>query len=137
MIVHVAVAVSHCCSIRADSDCDIVLQVFCVRSGCAGLYRGLVCNAAPPSCVTTVLTSTLSVQCSGVCSSGAVCLGVCVSVLLFDFRERQCAVVSVCCSVAVCGPSLHWTVAAAVSGCSRTAAVAMRSSLRSECGAVS
>ncbi len=32
--------------------------------------RGRVCNAAPPLCVATVLTSTLSVQCGGVCICG-------------------------------------------------------------------
>jgi hypothetical protein len=42
---------------------------------------GRVCNAALPLCTFSV-TSTLSVQCSGVCSCGAVCLGVCVYVAL-------------------------------------------------------
>ncbi len=63
--------------------------------------RGRVCTAAPPLCVTTVVTSALSVQCSGVCSCGAAWLGVSVSVLFFDFRERPCAVVSVRWSFAV------------------------------------
>jgi hypothetical protein len=57
--------------------------------------------------------------------------------LLFDFRERQCAVVSVRCCVAVRGTALHWTVAAAVSGSIREAAVAMCMSWKSGCGAVS
>ncbi len=96
-----AVAVSHCCSARADSDCNTVAEVLCAPPGVAALDaaahgRGRVCNAALPLCVTSVVTSRLSVQCIGVCSCGAVCF--CV---LFCFRERQCAVVSVCCCVAV------------------------------------
>jgi hypothetical protein len=107
--------------------------------------RGRVCNAAPPLCIACVVTSTLSVECSGVCSCGAAWLGVSVSVLFFDFRERPCAVVSVRCCVAVslsgcvamrCA-ALHWTVAVAVSGSSRAVAVAMRMSWRSGCSAVS
>jgi hypothetical protein len=83
----VSCAVSHCCSVRADSDCNTVVEVLCVPPGVAALdaaawCRGWVCDAAPPLCVTTVLTSTLSVQCSGVCSCGAACLGVCVHVTL-------------------------------------------------------
>jgi hypothetical protein len=86
-IVHVAVAVLHCCSVRGGSDCNTVLQVLCVLSGVAALYaaargRGRVCNAAPPLCVTSLVMSVLSVQCSGVCSCGAVYLGVCVYVSL-------------------------------------------------------
>ena len=89
-----AVAVSHCCSVRAGSDCDTVLQVLCVPPGVAALDaaargRGWVCNTAPRLCVTSLVTSVLSVQCSGVCSCGAVCLRVCAC-LLFDFPERQC-----------------------------------------------
>jgi hypothetical protein len=80
-----------------------------------------------------------------VCVAAALCVWVSVCMLLFDFRAWQCAVVSVrccvavllCCCVAVCGTALHWTVAAAVSDSSRAAAVAMRRSLRSGCGAVS
>jgi hypothetical protein len=81
-----------------------------------------------------------------VCAAAALCVWVSACLLLFDFRERQCAVVSVLCRcvavslcrcVAVCGTALHWTVAAAVSGSSRAAAVAMLGSLRSGCGAVS
>ncbi len=84
---YVAVAVSHCCSVRAGNDCDTVLQVLCVLPGVAALDaaargRGRVCNAALPLCVTSLVTSVLSVECSGVCSCGAVCLGVCVSVAL-------------------------------------------------------
>jgi hypothetical protein len=70
-----------------------------------------------------------------------------VCMLLFDFRERQCAVLSFRCCVAVslcrcvavllCGTALHWTVAAAVSGSSGAAAVAMRRSVRSGHVAVS
>jgi hypothetical protein len=80
-------AVSRCCSVRADSDCNTVVEVLCVPPGVAALdaaawCRGWVCDAAPPLCVTTVLTSTSSVQCSGVCSCGAACLGVCVYVTL-------------------------------------------------------
>ncbi len=83
MIVHVAVAVSHCCSVRAGSDSDTVVEVLCVQPGVAALDaaargRGRVCSAAPPLCATLLVTSVLSVQCSGVCSCGAVCLGVCV-----------------------------------------------------------
>ncbi len=83
MIVHVAVAVSHCCSVTADSDCDTVVEVLCVPPGVAALGpgacgRGRVCNAAPPLCVTTVLTSVSSVQCSAACiGGGAVCVWVC------------------------------------------------------------
>jgi hypothetical protein len=77
VIVHVAVAVLHCCSARADSACNTVVQVLGVPPRAAALYaaarsRGRVCNAAPPLCVTSVVTSTLSVQCSGVCSCGVV-----------------------------------------------------------------
>jgi hypothetical protein len=80
------VAAYHRCRVRADSDCNTVLQVLCVLPGVAALdaaacCRRRVCNAVPPLCVTTVLTSVLSVQCSGVCSCGAVCLGVCVYVV--------------------------------------------------------
>jgi hypothetical protein len=61
-----AVTVSHCCSVRADSDCNSVVEVLCVPPGVPALDaaahgRGWVCNAAPPLCVTTVVTSTLSV----------------------------------------------------------------------------
>ena len=89
-----AVVVYVCCSVRADSDCVTVVEVLCVPPGVAALDaaargRGRVCNAAPPLCVPTVVMSTFSVQCSGVCSCGAVCLRVCAC-LLFDFRERQC-----------------------------------------------
>ncbi len=87
VIVHVAVAVSHCCSVRAGSDCDTVLQVLCALPGVAALDaaargRGRVCNAAPPLCVTSVVTSVFSVQCSGARICGAVYLGVCVYVAL-------------------------------------------------------
>jgi hypothetical protein len=87
VIVHVAVAVSHCCSVRVGSDCNTAVEVLCVPPGVAALDaaargRGRVCDAAPPLCVTSMVTSTLSVQCSGVCSCGAVCLGVCVYVAL-------------------------------------------------------
>jgi hypothetical protein len=83
----VSCAVLHCCSVRADSDCNTVVEVLCVplrvaALDAAGWCRGRVCDAAPPLCVTTVLTSTLSVQCSGVCSCDAACLGVCVYVTL-------------------------------------------------------
>ncbi len=98
MIVHVAVAVSHCCSVRAGSDCNTVVEVLCVPPA-AARGRGRVCNAAPPLFVTSLVTSTLSVQCSDVCSCGAVCLGVCVPMSLFDVREWL--VVSVRCYVAV------------------------------------
>ncbi len=77
----VSCAVLHCCSVRADSDCNTVVEVLCVPPGVATLdaaawCRGWVCDAAPPLRVTTVLTSTLSVQCCGVCSCGAACLDV-------------------------------------------------------------
>jgi hypothetical protein len=83
----VSCVVLHCCSVRADSDCNTVVEVLCVSPEVAARHaaawcRGRVCDAAPPLCVTTVLTSTLSVQCSGVCRSGAACLGVCVHVTL-------------------------------------------------------
>jgi hypothetical protein len=42
-----------------------------------------------------------------------------------------------CCCVCVCGTALHWAVAAAVSGSSRTAVVVMHGSSRIGCGAVS
>ncbi len=79
----VSCTLSHCCSVRADSDCDTVVEVLCVPPGVAALdaaawFRGWVCNAAPPLCVTSVLTSTLSVQ----CCCGAACLGVGVYVTL-------------------------------------------------------
>ncbi len=111
MIVRVAAAVSHCCSVRTGSDCDTVLQVLCVPPGVAALDaaargRGGVCNAALPLCITSVVT-----RC------------VCVAALL-------------CCCVAVCGTALHWTVGAAVSGSSRAAAVEMCRSLRRGYGAV-
>ncbi len=72
-----------------------------------------------------------------VCVAAALCVWVSLCTLLFDFRERQWVAVLLCdcallCScVPVCGTALHWTVAAAVSGSSRIAAVAMRRSLRS------
>ncbi len=96
----VSCAVSHCCSVGADSDCNTVVEVLCVPPGVAALDAaawccGRVFNAAPPLCVTTVLTSTLSVQCSGVCSCGAACM------FLSDCRWQQCVVVSVCCCIAV------------------------------------
>jgi hypothetical protein len=55
VILHVAVAVSHCCRVRADSDCNTVLQVLCVPPGVAALDaaargRGRVRSAAPPLC---------------------------------------------------------------------------------------
>jgi hypothetical protein len=86
-LVSCVVSTLYCCSVRADSDCNTVVEVLCVPPGVAALdaaawCHGLVCNAAPPLCVTTVLTSTLSVQCSGVCSCGAACLGICVYVTL-------------------------------------------------------
>jgi hypothetical protein len=56
--------------------------------------------------------------------------------LLFDFAGCE-RVGFLCCCVAVCGTALHWTVAAAVSGSSRAAAVAMCSGLMNGCGAVS
>jgi hypothetical protein len=63
------------------------VEVLCVPPGVAALDaaargRGRVCDAAPPLCVTSMVTSTLRVQCSGVCNCGAVCLGVCVYVVL-------------------------------------------------------
>jgi hypothetical protein len=66
------VAVCHRCRVRADSDCNTVLQVLCVPLGVAALDaaargRGRVCNAAPPLCVASVVTRTLGVQCSAVC----------------------------------------------------------------------
>ncbi len=55
VIVHVAVAVLHCCSVRAGNDCDTVLQVLCVPPGVAALdaaARGLavVGGCALPRC---------------------------------------------------------------------------------------
>ncbi len=92
---HVAVAVSQCCSVRAGSDCDTVLRVLCVLPGVAALDaatrgRGRVSTAAPPLCVASLMTSVLSAQCSGVCEAAALCVWVSVCMLLFDFRERQC-----------------------------------------------
>jgi hypothetical protein len=81
-----------------------------------------------------------------VCVAAALCVRVSVCMLLFDFRERalhallcRCVAVSLCRSLGVFvqATALHWTVAAAVSGSSRTAAVAMRGSLSSGFGAVS
>jgi NADH:ubiquinone oxidoreductase subunit 6 (subunit J) len=81
--------------------------------------------------------------------AAVLCVWVSVCMLFVDFRERQCAVVSVLCRcvavslcrcVAVlllCSTALHWTVAAAVSDSSRAAVVAMLGSLTSGCGAVS
>jgi hypothetical protein len=65
LVRHVSCAVSHSCSVRADSDCNTVVEVLYVPPGVAALDaaargRGRVCNAAPPLCVTTVLTSTSS-----------------------------------------------------------------------------
>jgi hypothetical protein len=63
-----------------------------------------------------------------------------VCILLFDRCERQwarserVAVLLRCCA---CGTALHWTVAAAVSGSSRAAAVAIRGCSRSGYCAVS
>jgi hypothetical protein len=87
VIVYVAVAVSHCCSVRTGSDCDTAVEVLRVPPGVAALDaaargRGRVCNAVLLSCITSLVTSTLSVQRSGVCSCGAVCVGVCVYVAL-------------------------------------------------------
>jgi hypothetical protein len=48
-----------------------------------------------------------------------------------------CVAVSLWGCVVVCGTALHWTVAAAVSGSSRAAAVVLRRSVRNGCGAVS
>ncbi len=83
----VSCVVLYCCNLRADSDGNTVVEVLCVLLGVAALdaaawCRGRVCNAAPTLCATTGLTSTLSVQCSSVCSCGAACLGVCVHVTL-------------------------------------------------------
>ncbi len=104
----VSCAVSHCCSVRADSDCNTVVEVLCVPPGVAALdaaawCRWWVCDAAPPLCVTSVLTSTSSVQCSGVCSCGAACLGVCVYVTLRSPWAAVCGSerVLLCCCVAV------------------------------------
>jgi hypothetical protein len=79
--------VSHYCSVRADSDCDAVVEVLFVPPAVATLDaaargRGRVCNAAPPLCVASVVTSMLGVQWSDVRSCGAVCLDVCVYVAL-------------------------------------------------------
>jgi hypothetical protein len=83
------------------------------------------------------------------CVAAALCAWVFVCMLLLDFGERQCAVVSVrscvavllyryvavplCCCVAVYGTSLHWTVAAAVSSSSRAAAAVVLSHDTSGC----
>ncbi len=78
-------------------------EVLCVRSGCARsccLRRGRVCNAAPPMCVVTVLTSMLGAQCSGVCRCGAVYSDVCVAYSLIAVSGTV-LVASVCCRVAV------------------------------------
>jgi hypothetical protein len=101
------------------------------RHSAAIVVCALDAAAAPPSCVTMVLTGMFGVKCGCVRRCGAVCLNVCV----FCFRERQCVAVLLC--RCVCGTALHWTVAVAVSGSSRTEAAAMRRSLRSGCGAVS
>jgi hypothetical protein len=71
VIVGFAVAVSHCYRVRADSDCDAVVEVLFVPPAVATLDaaargRGRVCNAAPPLCVASVVTSMLGVQWSGV-----------------------------------------------------------------------
>jgi hypothetical protein len=81
VIVHVAIAVLHCCSVRASSDC-CVCGVAALDAAACG--RGRVCDAAPPLCVTTVLRCCWApgVQCIGVCSCDAVCLDVCVYVAL-------------------------------------------------------
>jgi hypothetical protein len=120
----------HCCSVRADSDCSTVVEVLCVPPGVVALDaaargRGRVCTAALPSCITSLVTSTLSVQCSGVCNCGAVWVSLtCYS--LIAVGDSVWSPVLLCCCVAVCGTALHWTVAVAVSGSSRTVAVAMR-----------
>jgi hypothetical protein len=87
--------------------------------------HGRVCSAAPPLCFTTVLTSMVRVQCSGVRSWDAACLDV-VWMSACTLLLCPCAeVVSVRRNVAVllcrcvCGTALHGTVAAAVIGSSR------------------
>ncbi len=87
LVSRAVLCLSHCCSVRAGSHSNTVVEVLCVPPGVAALdaaawCRGLVCDAAPPLCVTSVLTSTLSVQCSGVCSCGAFgCLRPCFSLI--------------------------------------------------------
>jgi hypothetical protein len=151
VIVHVAVAVSYGCSVRAGSDCDTVVEVLRVPQGVAVLDaaargRGRLCNPAPPLCVTSVVMNTLSAQCSGVCSCGAVCLGVYVHVALRFPQAAVCgserALLRCCVAVVLrvavlLSVALRWMVPVAVSGSSRAAAVAMRRSVRSGCGAVS
>jgi hypothetical protein len=95
-----------------------------------------------------------------VCVAGALCVWMSVCMFLFDFRERRCAgseralpcrcvavcvfvcvclcvCVCVCVYMFLCGTALHGTVAAADSSSSHTAAVAIRRSVRHDCGAVS
>ncbi len=66
-----------CVTAALQWESGVALCVFLAVVG-----RGRVCNAAPPLCVTTVLTSMLGALCSGVRSCGAVCLDVCVYVAL-------------------------------------------------------
>jgi hypothetical protein len=85
VILHVAVAVSRCCRVRADSDCNTVVQLLCVRSGCAGrcclrLWAGVQFRAAVVCYYCA--DKHVSVECSGVRRWGAVCLDVCVYVSL-------------------------------------------------------
>jgi hypothetical protein len=66
--------------------------------------RGQMCNAAPPLCVTAVLTSMLGVRCSGVRCVFGLC--VCYSLIavggsLLVVSVRCCAAVLLCCCVAV------------------------------------
>jgi hypothetical protein len=78
------VAACHRCRVRADSDCNTVLQVLCaawLRSTLLLVVVG-VCAMPRRRCVSSVVTSTSSVQCSGVCSCGAFgCLCTCYSLI--------------------------------------------------------
>ncbi len=87
MFVHVAVALFHRCSVGADSDCNTVVKVLCVRSGCAGRcwlrsWAGVQCRAAVVRY--TVLTSVFMFSVV-VCLAAALCVWMFVSMQLVDF----------------------------------------------------
>jgi hypothetical protein len=111
------------CHFRGDEhiECAVYWSVYLRRCvfGCLCVCYTLI----------AVSGSVLAVR---VCCCAAVLLRCCVAALLC------CSVaVSLCRCVAMFGTALHWTAAAAVSGSSRAAAVAMHRSLRSGCGAIS
>jgi hypothetical protein len=87
VIVHVAV--SHCCSVRADSDCMCGVAVLDAACGSV-LVVSVCCCVCVSVCVCVCLCVSVCCVCVSVCVCLCVCLSLCVSVCVcVDARDAH------------------------------------------------